>query len=115
MSRPKPPPIPDVIPTDPALQVPPRGKIVRQPARSVRWRAAVDAAYAAHAAYVNELLRLQEIQAEYRTWLATTPELSHTPMGLRLIAVCSIKLELPSIDPLVSAELVELPLGWGRD
>jgi hypothetical protein len=99
--------------------------------RPARWTAAADAArkaidemQAAAAKIEDAFSELRDIQSEYQEWKDGLPEnLSASPVGEKLDAVCDIDLEWDAADGTASdaeekvneAEGADLPRGFGKD
>lgn len=113
--RPAPPTIPETTPVpDPAL-VNSRARKPKRLSRAARWSAAAAKASEAKDLLEAALSDLRDIQSEYSDWKDNLPEnLSNTPLGEKLEAVCDLDLEL-DLSVLEEAESIELPQGWGRD
>jgi hypothetical protein len=83
-------------------------KPAKATSRPERWAAAVASARAA-------LEDLREIQGEFESWRDGLPEnLQSSALAEKLDAVCDLDIE-GALNAVADAEMIELPLGFGRD
>lgn len=93
--------------------------MAKQPSRSDRWSAAVNAEREAHSALDAAFTDLLDLQSEYEDWRDGLPESGGSDATReKLDAVCDLDLStaLEDVDSVIDeCDSVELPQGFGRD